>query len=194
VIVRGVLLAAFVLLHPLAQALAQDVSVTIFEHGIYTAEIVRTEKLPNGFNSNIVDKLCHVMTTGSVPARMGLQFGFRFRVEGAPAGATVELRRVTRFPSPVKPPGNPVAQPQSEQTLRVRVGSNSYVGYGFDHDWELVHGPWLLEIWQGQRPLARQRFDIGGDGERPAERPRSNDNCFELSASLAPNLNAGGMR
>lgn len=171
----------FILLVAAWPAAAQDVRVNVFEHGIYTAETVRTEKLPNGFDSNIVQNICHVMTTEAVPAKMGLQFGMRYRVEGQPVGAPVVLTRITRFPVPLKPPGGPSAQSASEYATRIAIGATSYAGYGFDHDWELVPGPWIMELWWNSRMLAQQRFEIG-TGALPKDGPRSNENCFQLSS------------
>jgi Domain of unknown function (DUF3859) len=188
----GVLLLGIALLAP--PATAQNLTVTIVEHGIYTAETVRVEKLPNGFNSNVVDKICHVETTGAVPAKLGVQFGFRYRLEGGPEGAPVVLRRVTRFPAPVSPPDGPPAQAVSENNIGVRIGATSYLGYGFDHAWELVKGLWSLEIWYGQRRLAGQEFEIG-EGEPPQARPRGDgDQCFELSVSLPGYIRTGGRK
>ena len=176
-------LVAALLLLIACPAAAQEVGITIFEHGLYTAETVRTEKLPNGFDSNIVRNICHVMTTEAVPAKLGLQFGFRYRVEGAPRGAVVVLQRVTRFPAPVSPPGSSKAQSTSDYATQIAIGATSYAGYGFDHDWELVRGPWVMELWFNGRMLAQQRFEIG-DGEVPKDAPRTGDNCFQLSSSL----------
>ena len=173
-------LAVFLLLIA-GPAAAQDVRINVFEHGIYTAETVRTERLPNGFDSNIVQNICHVMTTEAVPARMVLQFGMRYRVEGEPVGAPIVLQRITRFPVPLRPPTGASAQSVSEYATRIAIGATSYAGYGFDHDWELVAGTWILELWWNGRMLAQQRFEIG-IGDLPADRPRSNENCFSLSS------------
>ena len=177
-------------------AAAQDISATIIEHGIYTAETVRTEKLPNGFSSNIVRNICHVATTEDIPAKLGVQFGYRYRLDGPQENAAVILTRVTRFPAPMKPPGGAAAQSVSEHNIQMRVGTVSYVGFGFDHDWEMMRGRWALELWQGRKMLARQAFDIG-DGELPADRPRqrgqTGDNCFELSVSLPGFMRTGGL-
>jgi Domain of unknown function (DUF3859) len=171
---------------------AQNLTATIVEHGIYTAETVRVEKLPNGFNSNIVDKICHIVTTESVPAKLGVQFGYRYRLDGGPAGALVMLRRVTRFPAPIKPENGPPAQSVSEHNISMKVGATSYVGYGFDHAWEMVSGTWSLEIWQGDRLLVGQDFEIGAP-DAPGTRPRRDgDECFELSVSLPGYVRTGG--
>ncbi len=123
--------------------------------------------------------------------RRGVQFGFRYRLDGVPAGAVVELTRVTRFPVALKPPGGPQALSVTQHQVQMKIGATSYIGYGFDHDWELVRGPWTLELWRANQLLARQRFEIG-DGEPPAERPRSSENCFQLSVSLPGVARTGG--
>ncbi len=161
-------------------ALAQEVGATIIEHGIYTAETIRTEHMSNGFDTNVVRNICHVATTTSVPARLGVQFGFRFRVDGAPLGSVVELRRVTRFPTPTKPPGAAAPVSNSQDMFTVKIGTTSYVGFGFDHSWEVASGLWSLELWPGNRLLVQEKFDIGNAA--PTEVPRSNDNCFQVSS------------
>ena len=46
-----------------AHAHAQSVSVSIIEHGLYTAEITATERMPNGVERNLLRNICHVVTT-----------------------------------------------------------------------------------------------------------------------------------
>ena len=173
-------LGAMVLLLVAWPAVAQEARVTIVEYGLYTADTVRIEHMSNGFDTNVVRNICHVATTADVPARLGVQFGFRFRVEGMPSGAAVQLRRVTRFPTPRKPPDAPAPVSTSEEMFTVQSGSISYVGFGFDHTWEVAAGPWALELWQADRLLAQKKFDIGN--AIPEEESRSKDNCFQVSS------------
>ena len=86
-----------------ANAAAQNVSVSIVEHGLYTAEVTATERMPNGVDRNLLRNICHVVTTDKVPARMNVMFGFRFRTDGTPSGEVVELTRITRFPVTLTP-------------------------------------------------------------------------------------------
>jgi len=164
-------------------ATAQEVTgVTVVEHGLYTAEVVSSEVLPNGIGRATLRNICHVVTTRSVPALMNVMFGFRFIVEGAPQGEVIELRRVTRYPVPMKPlPSRPPVL-EYDHTFGARIGVLSYIGYGFDHAWELQTGPWTLELWYGQRKLAEQVFEIVERGERPAPPTTSDSNCFQLSS------------
>jgi len=164
-----------------AHAEAQSVSVSIIEHGLYTAEITATERMPNGVERNLLRNICHVVTTDKVPARLNVMFGFRFRTEGTPTGEVVELTRVTRYPVSVKPSPALGAVREYGHDILVQIGRVSYIGYGFDHDWELQTGPWTLELWQGRRKLAEKTFEVVDRGERPAP-PADDSNCFQLSS------------
>lgn len=155
--------------------------VEIIEHGLYTAEITSTERMPNGVERNLLRNICHVVTTDKVPARLNVMFGFRFRTHGTPAGEVVELTRVTRYPVPMKPSPALGAVREYGHDILVQLGTVSYIGYGFDHDWELQTGPWTLEIWQGRRKLAEKIFEVVDRGERPAP-PADDSNCFQLSS------------
>ena len=86
----------------------------------------------------LVRNICHVATTEDIPAKLGVQFGYRYRLDGPQENAAVILTRVTRFPAPMKPPGGAAAQSVSEHNIQMRVGTVSYVGFGFDHDWEKI--------------------------------------------------------
>jgi hypothetical protein len=33
-------------------------------------------------------------------------------------------------------------------------------GYQFGHDWEIVPGTWTIELWDGDRKLASQSFQV----------------------------------
>lgn len=94
-------------------------------------------------------------------ARIGTQFGVRFRSVGEPRNAEVTLRSVWRIP----PPG--ITNPNNNKTYRQSVVEFKYVtgteltrGYGFDEPWEIVRGTWTLEIWHGDRKLLEENFKI----------------------------------
>jgi hypothetical protein len=178
--------AALMLLVAGAAEAQQVHGIDIVEHGIYVADIERVEKLPNGMQHNIVKNLCHIGTTNRIATRLGNHFGLRYRVNGEPKGATVEIRRITVFPSEIKVTG--IAKPlrQTEFRLNVAIGSVSYVGYGFDHDWELKTGPWKMQLWHGDRMLAEQVFDAVDPKGEPDPPPSgsmsgANANCFPVS-------------
>ncbi|MDT9702363.1 DUF3859 domain-containing protein, partial [Streptomyces sp. P17] len=93
-----------------------------------------------------------VRSTTTIPARQSLRFGLRYVVEGAPAGARVELRLVTVFPEPgLLDPASGVRHYESEYTIRGSIGTQAYREFMFDHTWEIVAGEWIFEFWHDGR-------------------------------------------
>jgi hypothetical protein len=164
----------------IAGASAQQASVTIVEHGIYTADVTSTERLPNGVGLNTVTNICHVATTTTVPAIPGLHFGFRYRIEGQPQGRVITLRKDVTYPASVKPPGALRQIAGYDHTIASAVGEVSFAGYGFDYGWELMPGTWTFRLLEGDRTLAEQRFRVI-DGAGQAVPRTGNGDCFRLS-------------
>ncbi|HTR87667.1 MAG TPA: DUF3859 domain-containing protein [Reyranella sp.] len=161
-------------------AAQEPVGIEIVERGLYTLEVVGVQQDPSGVSHDIVRNICHISSSTSVPKKRDVHFGFRYRLTGVPEGQEVELHAITRYPSLVMPPNGPRPLTTSGYTNRLKAGVVSYHGYGFDYDWELIPGRWSLEIWQGNRKLAAQPFDVT-DG--PSEvRPSDSADCFELSS------------
>ena len=164
---------------------AQQVSrIDVIEYGIYTAEITSTEKMPNGIERNNLRNICHVATTTKIPARMGVMFGFRFQVEGTPEGAGAMLMRITRYPTAVQPIASRPPVTYYAHEIVVGIGAVSYIGYGFDYEWELIPGRWVLELWQGRNQLAAQEFMVEPSDGPPLPRSNNNNdsNCFRYSS------------
>ena len=175
----GVLIALVALVAAGVEARAQAVSsIDIVEYGLYVADVESTEVLPNGLASNTLSSLCHVATTRTVPARMGIHFGFRFRTNG-PNNGIVGLRKIIVFPVDMLPPGlSPLRT--AEFPIRKLIGSVSYTGYGFDHAWEMQLGTWTTQIWEGNRKLAEVNFIVVDAGD-PSVPPFGDSRCFQIS-------------
>ena len=100
--------------------------------------------------------------TRNVPAKLGVRFGFRHVVVGKPKGANVTLRKIVTFP-----PGG-LHNPASKEAVsrwegniaRILSGKPNYTDYAFDDPWELVPGRWTIELWDGDRKLASQSFNV----------------------------------
>jgi hypothetical protein len=179
---RAATLALTAMLCAASPAAAGEVSgVEIVEYGLYTADVTGQLRDPNGIVSNVVENLCHIETTSTVPMRRALHFGFRYRVDGPVAGDTVELTLAVRFPSPVQP--TPAIQPltRHERGATLAVGTVSYTGYSFDQAWEFMPGTWRLEVLQGHRTLAEKRFTVV-DGPAPSDTPSGPSSCFKVSS------------
>jgi hypothetical protein len=137
--------------------------VDIFEYGLYTAEVNSEVTAPDTAAGKMIllNNIQHTVTTRTVPAQLGVHFGFRYTVVGAPPEATVRLHMVTIFPAPgLSAPDNPQRQPRSEYDLARAIGAQLYRDYTFEHDWELLPGVWTFQIWYEGRMLAEEKFTV----------------------------------
>lgn len=165
-----------------ATAAAGEASgIEIVEYGLYTADVTGQLRDSNGVISNVVENLCHVETTTSVPMREAIHFGFRYRVDGPVPGDAVELTMTVRFPSAVRPAGAVKPLTRHERGATLAVGTVSYTGYSFDQAWEFMPGTWTLEVLQHGRKLAEKSFTVV---DEPAARgmPSGPSSCFKVSS------------
>ena len=155
---------ALLLVSSIASAqVARIEAIDIVDYGIYESEVARRiddSSSASGGRAG-VKSIKHKERASTIQARVGLQFGFRFYVEGTPTGAEVRLRSITRFP----PQGmhNPNTQKTNHSdvyTIIAKIGSADFRGYAFDEDWEIVPGIWTFEFWEGDRKLVEQRFTV----------------------------------
>jgi hypothetical protein len=178
---RAAALALTVALGLAAPADAGEVSgVEIIEYGLYTADVTGQLRDSSGIISNVIENLCHIATTTTVPMRQALHFGFRYRVDGPVPGDPAQLTLAVRFPGAVQP--TPAGQPltRHERSTTLAVGAVSYTGYSFDQAWEFRPGTWTLEVLQGDRRLAEKSFTVVDGGEPPVSSDRSS--CFKVSS------------
>jgi len=152
--------AALLLSEP-ALAQVKVTAAEIVEYGIYTAEIQTAKRDSKGVLQSNLGNIRHAATTTTVPAKHGVRFGFRYKIIGTPDGAAAPIRLVTVFPPAGLSPPN-TAQPihSSESSEAVKIGQTGYRDYGFDDPWELVPGPWAIQIWSGKKKLAEQNFTV----------------------------------
>ena len=163
---RG-LLALLLLATVVGDAFAQGSSkvdrIEIVEAGIYRAETASIENAPGTASRqrNILSETKLVTSTTRVEAKLGVHFGMRYRVVGRPNLATVRLVSVTQYPAPglKNPKGNGI-QTRGEHPLFATISQINYRGYVFEHDWELIAGAWTFELWDGNRKLISQTFDV----------------------------------
>jgi hypothetical protein len=136
--------------------------IDVADFGLYVGQIQRAVAAPSTATGDqkLLAGLRLQTKTRVVPARLGVEFGLRFRVVGR-SGAVVAVKKVTRFPAPG------LTNPTTGKTLTEdvyfsphRVGSVTYEGYRLESAWELVPGTWTIELWVGERKLASQSFDV----------------------------------
>jgi hypothetical protein len=155
---------AFSLLAVGTPAVAQQPAVRGFalvEAGIYTRKIVSSARDSNGVVQNVISDPQLVAGTRRIPAKLGVSFGFRFLITGAPAGAKVTLRKEVRYPAPgARPPGSASALALSSASTDVPLNRVRFTGYTLAEPWELIPGRWVISLWLGDRKLSEQQFTV----------------------------------
>ena len=148
-------------------AQTQIKTVEIVAYGIYTADLQSATRDSHGVLQNLSTNFRRETATTNVPAQIGVRFGFEYKVVGKPAGKIVSLKKVTVFP-PEGLRSPTVAQPlqHSDITVTPKIGEKTYVGYRFDDPWELVPGPWRIELWDGDRKVAERIFTVTAPSTR----------------------------
>jgi hypothetical protein len=168
-----------VLLAGTAQA-GEEVAVEIVAHGIFRADIVEKKHDSAGALHNVVENICHIFTTRTVPARIGLHFGLRYRVTGPVKGARVLLRKVVLYPKVMMPPAPERPASLVTSLLDFPVGTTSYTDYAFELPWEQVPGIWTFQFFDGGRKLAEFGFTVVEDDGGPL--PGAEEaTCFQVS-------------
>ncbi len=155
-------LAALIGVASVAQAQTATIQrIEIVEHGIYTVDKTNCRRDEQGIERCSRSNIRHAASTWAIPAQLGVEFGLRYRAVGSPAGDQVKLQRTWLLRPPgFRPPapGNPISRLDREDT--VALGNTILVTYGFDDSWELVPGPWTLELWYAGRKVGSQVFTV----------------------------------
>jgi len=159
------LLAAFLVTVPLAAGAAEVKvdRIDVIDAGIYTVETGAATADPGAPGDTIVAplKATLVEATTAIPGGLGLEFGFRYVVVGAPAGAEVPLDVVITYPPPgLADPADPAPLRESRFTRAKKIGETVYLGYAFENRWEIIPGEWTMEIWFDGRKLAGRSFAV----------------------------------
>jgi hypothetical protein len=159
IILAGAMATAFVALPP---ANAQSVKgVEITEYGLYTVDETKGQRDANGVLHSSSTNVRHAATTTTVPAQIGVHFGFRYHISGQPAGEQIVLKKVVIYPEGgIKSPKSPSPLLKNEYELTRKIGETAYTDYAFDDPWELVPGTWTMQLWDGDRKLAEKIFVV----------------------------------
>jgi hypothetical protein len=141
---------------------AQSVRVTsarVFNAGIYELNSdkktgIEDKSISTGKRYEIPVRFVKATTT--IPMRDNLVFGANFDIAGSPKGATKLMRTVWRYPSPGIS-GRLVDEIPGERTIDNNNELTWIVG-----KWAstLPLGVWTLELWDGDRLLAKQAFNL----------------------------------
>lgn len=135
-------------------------SAEVVEYGIYRTAAEARVVAP-GTSSGELTLLAEprlVRATQTVPALLHSSFGIRYRLEGAPIGAVLEIRDVIKTPGLTPDDGETTFV--EERADIARVGETHYLGYTFEEAWERVPGKWTFEVWYRDQLLLAQEFDV----------------------------------
>jgi hypothetical protein len=141
---------------------AQIDGVDIVNYGIYVAddndEARSAEK--NAAEQGSQEKVWKLLKKGDrIPAKMATSFGIEYIIKGAPEGEPVKI--TLRYLHPmISNPETGKKYTSQEVSIAALVGKKVHEGYTFDHEWELVTGAWVIQVFYDGRKLAEQYFTI----------------------------------
>lgn len=136
---------------------APDSPVEIVYAGVVKKEVVQKEggyTLEN--NSRYLRTRKFVDEKDTVPGTLGTAFGFIFTVRGDD-----QFSLTARYLHP------PMADALTREItttreipLSVRPGETQALSWVFTKEWEIVPGPWTLQLWEGGKKLAEKKFTV----------------------------------
>ena len=163
------LISLLALVLGLGAAQAQTINrLEITDFGTYKVEPGNKRKNAEGLKTTVTPGVEHLETTTTIPARIGISFGVRYKIVGEPDNAEVTLRKIISFPPPGLQPSRGKIVPQSESKVETTIGETVADLYTLEDSFELVPGVWTVELWDGERKLLTQSFTL----EKPAEAAR----------------------
>jgi len=151
----------FMLIAVAASAQTAD-RLDVYEYGTYASSPrIVVGRSQQGMTRYQAEAIKLKEATRTVVARIGNEFGFRYRVTGRPSGAPVLLTIVTKFPAPgVLAPSGSVPFVQDVDTVIAALNGRGFLTWPFERRSDLVPGIWTIEIWQGKTKLGEQRFNV----------------------------------
>jgi hypothetical protein len=160
----GGLIAAIALLG--APALAQSVKVERIEvarPGTYEIEVGKPIPDAGVATGNRVEAKAYksVKVGTQIEARTGTIIGAELTIVGTPRRGKVPLKVVWRYPAPgLTNPESKATRRSDEYADTQLIGEKFPIFWGLTQDWHLVPGTWTLEVFQDDRKLVTQEFQI----------------------------------
>jgi hypothetical protein len=136
--------------------------IEITEFGIYDLKRTKTVDAPGTATGSMLEtegKL--IQKTSVIPARLGISFGFSYRIIGSPANGRVTLKDVNIVPEPGlrNPKTRNIIFREEVAVVRTMRGVHRS-DYSLGQEWTLLPGTWTFQLWLGDRKLAEQVFTL----------------------------------
>jgi hypothetical protein len=134
----------------------------VFEFGTYTSEGgVEVGTTRQGIVRSQTSGIRQLEATRKIMGRLGVQFGFRYRLVGPRPGSLVPLTTIAKYPPPgvlARDSQKPIMQDDYADVTT--AGKEDFLTWTFEMRSDLVPGLWTFEIWSGNQKLGEQTFEV----------------------------------
>lgn len=136
-------------------------AVEIIDFGLYDLSLGETLEAPETGTgvTTMVSNETLLQETRVIPARVGVEFGYRYQITGVEPGSEITLLYVLKRPPLVHPDTGDISRMDRHEKTSA-AGEADFDGYGFEFDWEMVSGEWSFEIYDRDRLLSAQSFTV----------------------------------
>lgn len=134
----------------------------VVEYGLYDLKTDKQMNAPGvAAGSVAVTTGTLIRTTTEIPARLGTGFGYKIKLVGDPVGATVTVRDINIVPEPgLRNPSTGNVLYREESVYQRKIGDTWRSDYQLNHEWTLLPGKWIFQIWVGDRKMCEQVFTL----------------------------------
>ncbi|HLH87249.1 MAG TPA: DUF3859 domain-containing protein [Xanthobacteraceae bacterium] len=139
--------------------------IEIVEYGLYDLKTIKKVDSPSIASGLLVVTEGSLMKqTTTIPAKLGVAFGYTVKIHGSPEGGTVTVRDINIVPEPgLHNPKTGHVVYREEATYTRKIGETFRSDYQLSYDWTLVPGKWVFQLWIDNRKMAEQIFTLVKD-------------------------------
>ncbi|QFU76652.1 DUF3859 domain-containing protein [Halioglobus maricola] len=162
------MLVAIAAMAQIPAPVAEVLELQLIDFGLYNIENAIDRPLPGITSSShkIQGKETLIRQTDIVPAVLGNKFGFRYKVVGQNVGSEIELKVVITYPSQgLHDPKTGKVHLKDVYSIPAIIGATQTTYYSFDHEWELVEGVWVRQLWRNNQLLIEKKFEVTKSNE-----------------------------
>jgi hypothetical protein len=114
-----------------------------------------------GFTSSGPGNSVFEQRTTRVPAKQGIAFGLRYRIENIAQGQAVVVEEIIKHPPITKPDGTVVTEERTKDTVTPGVGYiDQKFFYRLGQPYEVVSGDWSLAVAVNGSTAIDQHFTL----------------------------------
>ena len=155
----------------------------VTEVGIFKARVINQSNAQAGWKSDGVGDVVWVQSTTNIPPRAGIQFGFRYNIEGTPTNTPIQLTIEHEQPQ-LKDPKTGATVLTNAVQIQSRIGQ-SYLLYTLETQ-DLIPGKWKFRVFYQDKKLCEQGFMVGLQAFQPRPVPHARTTNAVPAVSAAP--------